>query len=305
MHISGLKQDFDKKLSSLSGKYTKYQVFADFLEIAAITFGNSPVSQGVLPQDDRYKELEERYLKYVPKYGKAGMSTLAQMLVIVQLALAQRKGDFLGTFFQEAGLKGASLKSVELTPYALAKVMAQMTLGDRASLRQKIEQKGYVSLDEPACGAGIMPIVVTEVMEDMGFDPSRHLFVRATDKNRLMFCMTYIQLSIYAIPAVVQHGNTLSQEMWESWETPQLQVMRRHQEIDPAIGLLALMAELEGERSVGEAVSGAGEASGTDESPPAVDDGEARRKKPLLSEDANETSQQLELFDWTGKLESD
>ncbi len=32
--------------------------------------------------------------------------------------------------------------------------------------------------------------------------------------------MTYIQLSLYGIPAVVIHGNTLTQEAWSEWFTP-------------------------------------------------------------------------------------
>ena len=336
MLISDFKKNFDKKLSSLSGKVTKDEVFADFLDVAAIALCNAPVSQGVLSQDEHYREREERYLDYVLKYKREGMTTFAQMLGIVQAALACERNDFLGTFFQESGLKGAHLKSVELTPYALAKVMAVMTVGDEASLRQKIEEKGYVSLDEPACGAGIMPIAVSEVMEEMGFNPTCHLLVRATDINRLMFCITYIQLSCYGIPAVVRHGDTLRQEIWESWETPRLQVIRRSKEVNPMVRLLALMAQLEGERSVGEAVSGAGEMSETTALPPVLDEREEVRReesspseetpepsqqpeKPLNEgasrgsrleefsppEQPSESSQQLELFDWTGKLESD
>ena len=32
--------------------------------------------------------------------------------------------------------------------------------------------------------------------------------------------MTYLQLSLYGIPAVVIHGNTITQEQWSIWYTP-------------------------------------------------------------------------------------
>ena len=32
--------------------------------------------------------------------------------------------------------------------------------------------------------------------------------------------MTYIQLSLYEIPAMVIHGNTLTMEEWDRWYTP-------------------------------------------------------------------------------------
>jgi hypothetical protein len=32
--------------------------------------------------------------------------------------------------------------------------------------------------------------------------------------------MAYIQLSLYGIPAMVIHGNTLTMEEWDRWYTP-------------------------------------------------------------------------------------
>ena len=32
--------------------------------------------------------------------------------------------------------------------------------------------------------------------------------------------MTYVQLSLYAVPAVIKHGNTLSMNEWSNWYTP-------------------------------------------------------------------------------------
>ena len=42
-----------------------------------------------------------------------------------------------------------------------------------------------------------------------------------TVKHRLKLrLMAYIQLSLYGIPAVVIHGNTLTMETWSHWYTP-------------------------------------------------------------------------------------
>jgi hypothetical protein len=32
--------------------------------------------------------------------------------------------------------------------------------------------------------------------------------------------MTYIQLSLYGIPAIVRHGNSLTMQSWSQWLTP-------------------------------------------------------------------------------------
>lgn len=42
------------------------------------------------------------------------------------------------------------------------------------------------------------------------------------DVSRNCFNMTYLQLSLMDLQAVVQHGNTLSMEMWETRKTTQM-----------------------------------------------------------------------------------
>ena len=46
------------------------------------------------------------------------------------------------------------------------------------------------------------------------------LFVLATDIDIKCVHMTYLQLSLYGIPAAVTHGNALTLEEWSRWETP-------------------------------------------------------------------------------------
>ena len=44
----------------------------------------------------------------------------------------------------------------------------------------------------------------------------------ATDIDLKCVHMAYIQLSLYGIPAVIIHGNTLTVEEWSHWFTPAL-----------------------------------------------------------------------------------
>ena len=46
------------------------------------------------------------------------------------------------------------------------------------------------------------------------------LVVLATDIDLKCVYMCYLQLSLYGIPAVVIHGNTLTLEEWSRWFTP-------------------------------------------------------------------------------------
>ena len=46
------------------------------------------------------------------------------------------------------------------------------------------------------------------------------LLVDVTDISDICVYMTYIQLSLLGIPAIVEHMNTLSLEKYSTWKTP-------------------------------------------------------------------------------------
>ena len=57
-------------------------------------------------------------------------------------------------------------------------------------------------------------------MQRKGIDYRRKSFFVAQDIDIRCVWMAYIQLSLYGIPAVVIHGNTLTMETWSQWYTP-------------------------------------------------------------------------------------
>ena len=57
-------------------------------------------------------------------------------------------------------------------------------------------------------------------MQRKGIDYRRKSFFVAQDIDIRCVWMAYIQLSLYGIPAVVIHGNTLTMEPWSHWYTP-------------------------------------------------------------------------------------
>jgi hypothetical protein len=85
-----------------------------------------------------------------------------------------------------------------------------------------IGEKGYITMEEPACGAGSLLIAAIEHMEEMGFDPKKHLFFIARDVSRLCFNMCYMQMACLGASGVVEHGNTISLKIYESRPTPSL-----------------------------------------------------------------------------------
>lgn len=99
-------------------------------------------------------------------------------------------------------------------------MMASMIVGDEAGVRQRIEQRGYLTACEPAVGAGAMVIALAEVIRGMGINYQRHLHVTAIDIDPRAVHMAYVQFSLLHIPAVIVVGNALTLEEREHWFTP-------------------------------------------------------------------------------------
>ena len=87
------------------------------------------------------------------------------------------------------------------------------------SLDQKLQQP-FVTLHEPACGAGGMILSFVKVLTQKKHNPAEKLWVSAIDINRVAALMAYIQLTLWNVPAEVIVGNALSMELRERWLNP-------------------------------------------------------------------------------------
>ena len=249
--FSRLKKDFIEKFRSLIHKHREYQVFSDFVEVGAIVAHQAFYNLKMFPQDDAYKQLEKRYMEFVPIYGREGLTTFSEMFAIVQAALNTTKGDFLGEVYQELELN-TKYKGQFFTPYHLSKMIALMLL-DKEGIERAISQKGFVSIEEPACGAGGMLIAACEVVEELGYDPRQVVYFEATDVDKTCFNMSYLQLASLGIPGFVIHGNSLNQEVWEQRPTPQLQLYLKREELNhgskTVLKMLSLLSLASGEEA--------------------------------------------------------
>lgn len=135
---------------------------------------------------------------------------------MTQLAVGSGGCDFLGDVAAELEIFDAKLGQL-ITPYPVSRLIAEMTLEDAGAI---IAARGFITLQEPASGAGGMIIAAADVLEQKGFNPNSTLYVEALDVASLCFKMTYLQLSLRGVPATVRHANTLSLEIFESGHTP-------------------------------------------------------------------------------------
>jgi hypothetical protein len=141
---------------------------------------------------------------------------MPKLLGITALAVQNGGCDFLGQVVGDLELTNGHMGQF-FTPYDVSRMIAEMTLGDAGKL---IRERGFITLMEPASGAGGMIIAAADVIEKQGFDVARQLYVDATDLSPLCFKMTYLQTALRGIPATIRRGNSLSLEMFDHAVTP-------------------------------------------------------------------------------------
>jgi methylase of polypeptide subunit release factors len=81
-------------------------------------------------------------------------------------------------------------------------------------VRDPLPADGPIRFAEPACGAGAQILAFAKSLPTK--DLSR-LRVQAVDVSRVACDLCLINTTLWNIPTVVIHGNTLSLEQWGAW----------------------------------------------------------------------------------------
>ncbi|MER0532778.1 N-6 DNA methylase [Pseudomonas aeruginosa] len=206
------RKNLIRLLNANSHRHHLWDVFADFCEMGALAMSNSV---DLAQRNER----ENRYLNVIKKYEPSEVHRFPQMLAELTMAMEYGPDDVLGQVFGELEL-GNSARGQFFTPYPICKLMASQLIGDGVDLRKRLDERGFITVNEPASGAGAMVIAIAEALRDEGFNYQRCLHVTAQDVDSRAVHMTYLQLSLLHIPAILILGNTLALEERQLWYTP-------------------------------------------------------------------------------------
>lgn len=209
-HLSEQHQAFCRLLRANAGRYAPHDVFRDFCEMSACSLSNTcdPLHR---------EEREAAYLRTVARYTPEEAARMSQMLAVLVEILEAGMTDALGQIFMAMDF-GSAWAGQFFTPYEVSRLMAVMTTGDA---RQDVEQAGFLTLNEPAIGAGAMVIAVADALREQGLNPQQCLHITGVDIDITACHMAYIQLSLLGLPAVIVHGNALTPDKAGSeWLTP-------------------------------------------------------------------------------------
>lgn len=195
--------EFIKLLDQNTGAHRPYEVFRDFCEMAAIALSNAV-------DKTQYEEREARYLNISNGYNADGLKRFSGMLACVVESLESGFSDCLGQLFMSLEL-GSHWKGQFFTPYSISLMMAKL-------LGQGIDGD-FETVMEPAVGAGGMVIARAQALREMNINYQKRMHVTAVDVDITAVHMAYIQFTLLNIPAIVLHGNTLSNTTWGHWVT--------------------------------------------------------------------------------------
>jgi type I restriction-modification system DNA methylase subunit len=215
MRLNPGQKELIKNITHLSARHGLWNVFSDFIEVAAIAISNSVDQNNFAPREAAYMNTIQ---KYNPDEQQLFPQMFAQLVAALETEVAARgPADLLGTIYHELELHNERAGQF-FTPDNICEMMANLSFCEHNGVA--IKEKGYLTVSEPACGSGAMILAFARVMAQQGYNYCSLLVVTAQDIDLRCVQMCYLQLSLCGIPAVVIHGNTLTLEEWSRWYTP-------------------------------------------------------------------------------------
>ncbi len=210
---------FTDAFRRLTDHHRAWNIWRDFIVMFACSLSN-PLDKG--HRDER----ETLYLKTIRKYKKQEQEIFPEMVAQTVMALEKNpEQDFLGSIFMSLGF-GDPHNGQFFTPYSVCELMAGVSTDDAA---QKVERDGYISINDPCCGAGATLIAgihsIRKQLEKVGLNYQIYILAVGQDVDEIVALMCYIQLSLLGVAGYVKIGNSLTEPVADNnkencWFTP-------------------------------------------------------------------------------------
>lgn len=192
------KKEIVRIIQRMSGKYSSDMIFSDFVFCCAVAIQNGcQITHGKV-----WKQREEQYIQTRKKYSEGEGKEFSHMLVLLAEAMEEDMRDVLGEIYMEAEC-GSKQTRQFFTPFHLSLLSAE------TSIPKDISEDKMIELNEPSAGGGGMIIAAAKVLHQRGINYQKILRVTAQDLDWRSVYMTYVQLSLLGIDAVVVQGDTL------------------------------------------------------------------------------------------------
>ena len=203
------KKEIIRILNHLGSKYGRFKVFEDLLYMLTCSISNAVDSV-------HYEGREETYVKLMSSYSLEERMAFVDLtnLIISAMTVTMYSADLLGEIYHEMNLHNEH-NGQFFTPINVCQLMADIVVSD-----EDIKKRGYITVCEPTCGSGAMLIATANSLYSKNYNPNYNMCCFAVDNDIRCVLMTYIQLSLLGIPAVVVHGDTLTVKEFDRFYTP-------------------------------------------------------------------------------------
>ncbi len=205
------KQEFIKQLNAIVYHQDIREIFYDFLHMSAYAIS------GKFHAGDEFDWLFNNAKKVFSKYKESDLQKFDSCFNIMVQSMEAGYSDFLGEIYMEINISNSNTGQF-FTPYCVSQMMSKIVYSE--SVIKLLERKPFVKVHEPACGSGGMVIALAEEMKSRDINYATSMFVVAIDIDEKCFLMSYIQLSLFDIPAKIIHGDTLRLSLYKYLFTP-------------------------------------------------------------------------------------
>ena len=199
------RKEFLRVFNQLTNRHRAWDIWRDFITMFACSLSN--------PLDKEHRDKREAlYLEIIKKYNKQEQELFPELAAQTVLALEENpEQDFLGSIFMSLNL-GNESNGQFFTPYHVCELMAEVTMDNTV---QKVEQDGYISINDPCCGAGATLIAAIHAarkrLEKSNLNYQNHVLIVAQDVDSTVALMCYIQLSLLGVAGMIKIGNSLTE----------------------------------------------------------------------------------------------
>jgi hypothetical protein len=192
--VNGERQkNFAKLFDKACYRHNRWNVWSDFVVMTAISISN-------LVDKSNAESREKSYMALASKYSEDEMECFSQMLAETVCGIDECPDqDFLGELYMALEL-GNHNAGQFFTPYCVCTAMAKITGSD---IKERIERDGWISVNDPACGAGALLVAFANECLRQGVNYQTNVLFVAQDIDMIVGCMCYIQLSLLGCPGYV------------------------------------------------------------------------------------------------------
>lgn len=196
--------------------HDKDRFLSDLFCCGAISVSNTVDLLQATEREEHYKQIMSHY----SEKERFAMADIFGKLFGLLTSVVYDDGvfsDYLGEIFMSCNMGNKSAGQF-FTSYNVSKLCAKLAIG----MPDKADGK-ILTINDPCCGSGGMMIAAMDVLQnDFGINYARDCFVDCSDVDLRCVHMTYLQLSLAGVPAIVKHQDALTRKLYSVWKTPAL-----------------------------------------------------------------------------------